>query len=104
MITISDAAAEQIKQSSQQDEYGNLLLRLSARTKEDGSFDYMMGFDEQKESDKRVETNGVAILVAQADEPLLSGVSMDYVELVGGQHNFIFMNPNDPNYVAPKAT
>ena len=81
-----------------------MLLRLAARTKEDGSFDYMMGFDEQKSTDKRVEDNGVAILVAETDESLLSGMTMDFVELVGGQHNFIFMNPNDPNYVAPKAT
>jgi len=103
MITISDAAAEQIRQSIQQANYDNMMLRLSARTKEDGSFDYIMGFDEPKETDKQVESNGVNILIAEAEEVLLSGTTMDFVELMSGQHNFIFLNPNDPNYVAPKA-
>jgi iron-sulfur cluster assembly protein len=33
---------------------------------------------------------------------LLKGATLDFVELEPGQFNFIFMNPNDPEYVPPK--
>ena len=32
---------------------------------------------------------------------LLEGTTLDYVELEPGEHQFIFMNPNDANYTPP---
>ena len=31
----------------------------------------------------------------------LKNCKLDYVEIDKGKHEFIFLNPNDPTYVAP---
>ncbi len=61
-----------------------------------------MGFDNAKGDDARIETTGVAILVAPTSSELLDGMTLDYVELEPGSREFIFMNPNDPHYIPPK--
>ena len=32
---------------------------------------------------------------------MLRGATLDFVELEPGDFQFIFLNPNDPNYVPP---
>ena len=60
-----------------------------------------MGFDEEKEGDIVFSSEGVDIVIAPSNAELLHGAHMDYVEIEPGQFNFIFLNPNDPNFKSP---
>ena len=102
MITITKRAAEKINESRQQDESNDELhLRLAAKVNDDGSWQYGLGFDEQREGDENLESWGINIVVAEESKDLLKGCVLDFVEITEGDHQFIFMNPNDPNYVPP---
>ena len=74
-------------------EGGRTHLRIAARSLPDGGIDYGMGFDEQREFDLELVTQGVNILIGPASRALLEGVTLDFVELEPGQLHFIFIPP-----------
>jgi iron-sulfur cluster assembly protein len=103
MITITKRAAEQILLAAKQGNMQGLALRLAPFRKEDGSIEYnKMGFDEIKEGDVLISSEGVDIVFDPVYKELLNGATLDFVEIEPGQLNFIFLNPNDPHYVPPK--
>lgn len=102
MLTITDAALEQIKQSITDDVAG-MALRIAAAKADDDSIQYGMGFDDNKTDDDAViELDGLEVIVAPGSRDLLIGATIDYVELEEGNMHFIFINPNDPNHKAPE--
>lgn len=104
MITISPAAAEQIRVSAQQGKAEGMALRLAVTRQPDDSLHYAMGFDDTgTEADHAFKSEGIDIVVSDASLPLLNGTVVDYVELNPGEFRFIFLNPNDPNYSPPNA-
>jgi iron-sulfur cluster assembly protein len=96
-ITVTPQAAEQILKSA-----AGACLRLAARLDAKGVIEYGMGFDEQAEGDAQVVSNGVTLLVSPGSVELLTGATLDYVEINPGEWRFIFINPNDPSHKAPK--
>jgi iron-sulfur cluster assembly protein len=102
MITITPRAADQIRWSAQQSQSETLALRIAARITPEETIDYGMGFDVIQEDDIRIASQGIQIIVAPGGQELLHGVMIDYVELEPGEWQFIFHNPNDPNYKSPK--
>ena len=102
MINITPQAAEQIKNSiRQQSAPGAACLRIAARLEDKGTIEYGMGFDEKADGDVLVVASGVNILVAAGSIELLTGATLDYVEINPGEPRFIFINPNDPSHKAP---
>ncbi|MCW8830839.1 MAG: iron-sulfur cluster assembly accessory protein [Gammaproteobacteria bacterium] len=101
MIKVTPEAARQIQISASQGNTENLALRIAATKNDDGSFHYGMGFDEDKDGDIAVTSEGVKIIVSAISADLLKDTTLDYVELEPGKSQFIFMNPNDPNYTPP---
>lgn len=102
MIKVTSAAAEQIKQSAKQGNMEGMPLRLAVKKNDDGSLHYGMGFDDQsRESDVRIESGGIVVVISAGSGDLVKGMEIDYVELSEGEFNFIFKNPNDPNYSPP---
>jgi iron-sulfur cluster assembly protein len=99
MITVTPQAAEQILKSA-----GGAALRLAARLDDKGVIEYGMGFDAQAEGDAQAVSNGVTVLVAPGSVELLTGATLDYVEINPGEWRFIFINPNDPSHKMPKAS
>lgn len=99
MITVTPQAAAQILQSAGA---ASVSLRLAARLDAGGVIEYGMGFDEPADGDAQVVSNGVTILVSPGSVELLSGATLDYVEINPGEWRFIFINPNDPSHKAPK--
>jgi len=97
MITVTPQAAAQILKSA-----SGAGLRLAARLDEKGVVEYGMGFDDKAPEDVEVASNGVTILVSPGSVELLTGATLDYVELNPGEWRFIFVNPNDPSHKAPK--
>ncbi len=100
-LIVTESAAQQILASVPEGGQQTVDLRIAAKRKEDGSIEYAMGFDEPQKEDTRIHWHGVNVVVGPTSTELLSGTTLDYVELEEGKHEFIFMNPNDPNYSPP---
>ncbi len=101
MITITPAAAAQIKLSAEQGKTEGMSLRIAASLDDDKSIHYGMGFDDNKEDDVTVPADDIEIIVSVTSAELLKNTTIDFVELEPGKFQFIFLNPNDPNYKAP---
>ena len=102
MITVTPQAAQQIAKSAQQAGAGNACLRLAARPGDKGVLEYGMGFDGKADGDTKVAANGVTLLISPGSVELLTGATLDYVEINPGEWRFIFLNPNDPSHKPPK--
>lgn len=102
MITLTPAAVEQVKSAAAQSGAEGLALRLAARKKADGTMEYGMGFDEPSDDDLAFKFGDIEVVMGGEFGPLLSGTTIDFVELEPGQLSFIFMNPNDANYQPQK--
>ncbi|MGV6852946.1 MAG: HesB/IscA family protein [bacterium] len=99
MIQLSEQAAQQIKSSAKQGDMPGFALRVAVKKNESGAFEYAMGFDDNiTEEDTVIESQGVQLLVSSLSEMLVSGTTIDFVELDDGQPGFVFLNPNDPAY------
>ena len=101
MITVTPAAAAQIKLSAEQGKAEGMSLRIAASRNSDNSIHYGMGFDDSKEDDVVVSTEDIDIIIANDSAPLLKDTTIDFVELEPEKYQFIFLNPNDPNYKPP---
>lgn len=100
MIKVTPAAARQIRVAATQSECDELGLRIAARRDDAGALHYAMGFDEARNDDLVVTSEGIALVVSPAHTDLLDGMTLDYVEYEAGDHRFIFINPNDPGTAA----
>ena len=98
MFNLTPAAAEQIRNAASAQQADDDLppyLRVAAKI-EDGELVYGMGFDDERENDTRIESDGVTLLIAPRSQELLEGATLDFVELRPGEFQFIFSNPNEP--------
>ena len=102
MITVTPQAVEQIAKSAQQAGAGGVCLRLAARLDDKGVLEYGMGFDDKADGDTQVADSGITLLIAPGSVELLSGATLDYVEINPGEWRFIFINPSDPSHKPPK--
>jgi len=102
MITVTPQAAEQIAKSAQQAGAGGGRLRLAARLDDKGVLEYGMGFDDKADGDTQVAASGIMLLISPGSVELLTGATLDYVEINPGEWRFIFINPNDPSHKPPK--
>lgn len=101
MITVTPAAADQIRVAAIASDAVGLPLRLAARRDADGSLHYAMGFDQRREQDLAVASEGIDLVVEVAHRELLAGMMLDYVEFEPGDFRFIFINPNDSPGLQP---
>lgn len=102
MITVTEPAAQQVMRSIEESGAMGLPLRIAIHSKGPGdSFHYQMGFDDKVgQGDEQVQTQGVLLIVDKETAPLAKGMTLDFVE-IDGTFEFIFINPNDPNYRPP---
>ncbi|MCK5916918.1 MAG: Fe-S cluster assembly protein HesB [Cocleimonas sp.] len=102
MFTVSPEAATQIKISITQSGVDGEPLRVAVEKNDAGEFHYQMGFDDSsKYGDSHFVSGGVKLVADAASGDLLNGMMIDYIDL-DGTMEFVFMNPNDPNYKAPQ--
>ena len=102
---ITEDAAEEILRSMRQTNPTTGSLRIAATRRSDGSIDYAMGFDEADDTDTVVEQFSVELLIGVTSLDLLAGALLDFVQLkTTGPKEFIFLNPNDPQFVPPDAS
>ncbi|UCE77299.1 MAG: iron-sulfur cluster assembly accessory protein [Gammaproteobacteria bacterium] len=103
MISVTPAAANQIRESARQGNMQGMPLRIAVTRLEDGSFHYALGFDDtSREGDNVFSSEGIEIVVAPQSLPMLDGTVIDYVE-IEGNNEIIFVNPNDPAQQQPES-
>jgi iron-sulfur cluster assembly protein len=102
MIKVTKQAAEQIRQAAKQANSETMPLRLAAKINPDGSYEYGMGFDERKDNDLRVVSEGIEIIVSASCSEILEDAVLDFGEVEPNKSEFIFYNPNDPDHKPPK--
>ena len=95
MITITQAAAERIRQAATESGVETPLLRLAAQVAADGSVDFGMGFDQSRPGDTAAQVEGVHLVVAERSRELVAGVTLDFVEIEPGEFRFIFVRPGE---------
>lgn len=95
MFRVTPLAAQQIRQAAgPASEGAPITLRVAAKF-ENGEIVYGMGFDEVREQDAVIECEGVTILISPRSLPLLTGTTLDFVEIHPGEFQFVFINPNE---------
>ena len=92
-FTVTPAASQEILAAAERSSAAGMALRVAARQTADGSLEYGMGFDEQREDDEPVGFGGLTVLLGSPSKPLLDGTVLDYVEVAPGRHDFIFIPP-----------
>ena len=98
-LIITPKAAGQVVQAAAESGEGQPVLRVAAKRDRDGAIDYAMGFDEQREEDTVSLQHGVRLLIAPTSMELLNDTVLDFVYIENEvDPQFIFRNPNDPNY------
>ncbi|MDP1649081.1 MAG: hypothetical protein Q8M01_12905 [Rubrivivax sp.] len=108
MFSVTTAAASEILAAAARSDAAGMALRVAARQVADGSIEYGMGFDEQREDDEPATFDGLTVLVGSPSRPLLAGTVLNYVEVGPGRFDFVFIpSPDDAGTAcesgAPKA-
>ncbi len=94
LISVTPAAAEQVKAVLAQREKPDAALRLFIAGKTCSGFQYGMALAETAESDDiTIEQHGVRFIVDEVSAPFLSGAQVDFVDSVM-QKGFTITNPN----------
>lgn len=91
MISLTKAAAEQIRTAAQQADAHNLGLRIAAKVNDAGMLEFGMGFDEERDKDAIQDSWGITLLVSPHSAPLLDDVTIDFTEVSPGEPRFVFM-------------
>ena len=101
IFEISDEAAKQINVASESSESSEWPLRISLNVDDNGKFNYLIVFDQSKEEDLQLKINGINILIDPNSMINLKNTKLDFVAIDGKDKQFIFINPNDPEYRKP---
>jgi len=91
VITLTPAAADQVRRAAAQSGTDELALRVAARWDDaQETYDFGIGFDERREKDEEFVSEGVTVLVSPVSRDAVQGLVVDYVELEPGDFRFIF--------------
>ncbi|HEV3225659.1 MAG TPA: iron-sulfur cluster insertion protein ErpA [Acidimicrobiales bacterium] len=94
MITLTDAAAEKVKDLIEAEGEPELALRVAVRPGGCSGFSYEMFFDSDVATDDvTTEYGGVRVVVDQSSAQLLTGATLDYKDGLQ-QAGFSINNPN----------
>lgn len=93
MITLTDSAVEQIQKLAEEKASEGQQLRILVEAGGCSGFEYGMSFDEPKEDDQQLESNGVSFLVDATSFEYLDGCEVDFDDGLNGK-GFEVRNPN----------
>ncbi len=101
MIKLTEDAAKQITAQikASDTETDPLRIAVTQHASHKG-FQYLMGFDKQSDNDSLYDVRGIKIIIHNDLLDIVNGMEVDFVEIDGEENQFIFKNPNDPNYKA----
>ena len=94
MLTITDAAADKVRDLIAQEGDESLMLRVAVRPGGCSGFSYEMFFDSELEAeDVTADHDGVKVVVDPSSAQLLTGATLDYKDGLQGAQ-FVIKNPN----------
>lgn len=93
MLTLTDKAALQVNQLEAEKASKGQLLRIFVEPGGCSGFEYGMSFDERKEADQILKSNGVSFLIDAISLDYLSGSVIDFDDGLNGK-GFDIQNPN----------
>jgi len=93
MISLTPAAATQIRDAASQSGAENMALRIAAKVNEAGMLEFGMGFDNERNDDEIIDSQGISMLISKHSAELLADVTLDFGEIGPGQEGFIFSKP-----------
>ena len=94
MISLTDKAAEKVRQILSSEDGGEHALRVGVKGGGCSGFSYTLDIDKIfAESDQVFEEKGIKIVIDAKSFIYLSGTQVDYVENLTGS-GFSFSNPN----------
>ncbi len=94
MITITERAADKVREFMASEDDGAEVLRIAVQGGGCSGFQYALGFDEgPQEGDAIVEMHGVRIVVDPFSLPYLDGAGVDFSDGLAGT-GFKIDNPN----------
>lgn len=96
MFSVTPNAAAELLAAAARSDASGMALRVAARQTADGSLEYGMGFDEEREDDLVVEVGGLTVLVGSPSKPLLDDTVLDYVEVAPSRFDFLFAPADTP--------
>ena len=92
-VQVTELAAKMLKQAAEQQGKADHGLRVDVYPGGCAGFMYELSFQKETNGEKVVEVNGVKLYIDPANEPILDGVTIDYIDsLMGGGFNI--KNPN----------
>jgi iron-sulfur cluster assembly protein len=94
MFKMTPAAALQVRKAAEAQE-APPALRVAAKIDDDGQISYGMGFDDEREQDLVIDSDGVQLLISPRSQEWLDEATLDFVELRPGEFQFVFINPKD---------
>lgn len=93
MISLTDTAAEKVREFMEQKNREDLALRIYVSKGGCSGFSYGMALDQPQGEDLLYEFNGIRVVIDPQSAPYLDGIEVDYVNsLMGG--GFSIENPN----------
>ena len=93
MITLTSRAAEKVRSMQAELNAPDKRLRLFVENGGCSGMQYGMSFDEQKDGDTAVESEGVAVLIDEKSATYLKGLNVDFDDGLQGR-GFEIKNPN----------
>lgn len=90
MITLTPAAAWQIRRAAEVSFGDPVHLRLAAKVLGDGEVEFGMGFDDPRTGDLEVTVEGITLLIAKPSQELMKDVLIDFREVEPGDSRFVF--------------
>lgn len=93
MLSFTDKSIAQIRRLETENAKEGQLLRIFVDTGGCSGFEYGMSFDEKKEEDKVLESNGVSFLIDDTSLVYLNGSVVDFDDGLNGK-GFDIQNPN----------
>ena len=96
MFSITPAASAELLAAVERSDAAGMPLRIAARALDDGSVEYGMGFDDERENDESVELQGLTVLLGARSRPYLAATVLDYVEIEPGRFAFVFAPSEEP--------
>ena len=91
MFSMTPAAVTEIMAAAARSSAAGLALRVAARQTADGSIEFGMGFDEEREDDEKARFDELEVLIGAPSKPLLDGAVLDFAEAAPGRLDFVFI-------------
>ena len=103
MFDVTPAAATELLAAAARSDAQGMALRIAARPLADGSIEFGMGFDDERENDETAEYSGLTVLLGAKSRPYLAGTVLDYAEIEPGRFDFVFMQAGESGSAEPEA-